>query len=338
MRSTSELALEANAYRTAGVDVRAKAALNEFLSRKLGVGAFSGVASLPPLRDPVMAVTVDSVGTKLKVAAALNRHADTARDIVHHCTNDILCSGLEPFAFLDYLALPRLDHDIVEAVIDGLQQACRNAGSLLLGGETPELPEVYRPGDYELAGMMIGIGERRALYDRSTVRAGDAVVGLPAVGLHTNGYTLARKLIPENEWRQYSQRLGMTYGEALLLEHRSYLKQVRALREVVTVRGLAHITGGGLYDNIPRCLPEGFGVRLDADRWRLPSLLLELRDRGQLSDAELARTFNVGIGMVAIVPATQADLAIDTVPDASLIGEVHAIEGQERVLIEGRLQ
>jgi phosphoribosylformylglycinamidine cyclo-ligase len=252
--------------------------------------------------------------------------------------NDILCSGLEPFVFLDYLALPQLNQDLVEAVIDGLQQACRNVGCLLLGGETPELPEVYRPGDYELAGMMIGIGERRSLYDRSTVQIGDAIIGLPAAGLHTNGYTLARKLIPENEWRQYSQRLGMTYGDALLLEHRSYLEQVRALRRVVTIHGLAHITGGGLYDNIPRCLPEGLSVRLDADRWRLPPLLLELRDRGHLSDTELARTFNAGIGMVVILPDAQVDLAIDIVPDTYLIGEVCALEGRERVLIKGHLQ
>ncbi|MCL4544444.1 MAG: phosphoribosylformylglycinamidine cyclo-ligase [Chloroflexi bacterium] len=334
-----------DAYRGAGVDVDLKAAVNDMLRERLehqsaallaGAGAFSGLALLPQLREPVLGATVDSVGTKLKLATALNRHADTARDIVHHCVNDLLCSGLEPFAFLDYLAMPRLDPEVIAAVIDGLRRACGAAGCLLLGGETPELPEVYAPGDYELAGIMIGVGERYQLFDRSHVQPGDIVLGLPSAGLHTNGYTLARKLIPPEEWQTYSPRLGTTYGDALLAEHRSYLAEVRRLRSDVPVRGLAHITGGGLIENLPRCLPDGLGMRISLDAWQLPPVFQELRERSSLSDVQLARTFNSGIGLAVVLPSASVSRALAVAPEAIAIGEVVRVPDGQRVQLEGR--
>jgi phosphoribosylformylglycinamidine cyclo-ligase len=338
----------AEAYRAAGVDVDRKAAVNARLAEETarrpdsrvlaGIGAFSGLVTLPPLREPVLAATVDSVGTKLKVAIALGRHEVTARDIVNHGVNDVLCSGLEPLAFLDYLGMHQLDADVVAAVVAGARAACDAAGCILLGGETAELPDVYAPGDYDLAGSMLGVGERSQVIDGHEIRAGDVVIGLPSAGLHTNGYALARRLIPPEEWQTYSPLLGCTYGEALLAEHRSYLQPVRRLRAQVGVLGLAHITGGGLFDNLPRCLPDGLGMRLDGYAWSLPPIMLELRRRGQLSDAEVARTFNAGIGMAAVVRAEDAARALSLLSDACRIGEVIPIADGPRVLLDGPLR
>lgn len=340
--------LSAAAYRAVGVDVDRKARINAQIAEMMahgsqsrvlaGIGAFSGLLQLPPLREPVLAATVDSVGTKLKIAIALGRHEATARDIVNHGVNDLLCSGLEPVAFLDYLGMHRLDEAIVAAVIAGARAACDAAGCVLLGGETAELPDVYAPGDYDLAGCMLGAGERSQVIDGKAIRAGDAVLGLPSAGLHTNGYTLARRLIPEREWGTYSRRLGSTYGEALLAEHRSYLPEIRAVRPRVPILGLAHITGGGLFDNLPRCLPTGLGARLEAGAWTMPPILLELRERGRLTDAEVARTFNAGIGMAVVVRAGDVATALTTLPEAWRIGEVIPIVEGARVLLEGHLR
>ena len=338
----------ADAYRAAGVDVDRKAAVNariaETVARRpdsrvlAGIGAFSGLIQLPPLREPVLAATVDSVGTKLKVAIALQRHDATARDIVNHGINDLLCSGLEPVAFLDYLGMHQLDETVVAAVIAGARAACEAAGCALLGGETAELPEIYAPGDYDLAGCMLGAGERSHVIDGKEIQAGDVVIGLPSAGLHTNGYALARRLIPQEEWHTYSPLLGCTYGEALLAEHRSYFQQVRTLRAQVRLLGLAHITGGGLFDNLPRCLPAGLGMRLHGYAWSLPPIMQELRRRGGLSDAEVARTFNAGIGMAVVVRAGEAQRALNLVADACRIGEVIAVASGPRVFLEGPLR
>lgn len=338
----------ADAYRAAGVDVDRKAAVNARIAQTMarrpdarvlaGVGAFSGLVALPPLREPVLAATVDSVGTKLKVAIALQRHDATARDIVNHGINDVLCSGLEPIAFLDYLGMHQLDEAVLEQVIAGARAACDAAGCILLGGETAELPDVYAPGDYDLAGCMLGAGERSQVIDGKEIQAGDVVLGLPSAGLHTNGYALARRLIPQEEWHTYSSLLGCTYGEALLAEHRSYYQQIRTLRAQVRLLGLAHITGGGLFDNLPRCLPEGLGMRLHGYAWSLPPILQELRRRGGLSDGELARTFNAGIGMAIVLRANEAQRALNLVADACRIGDVVAIAAGPRVLLEGPLR
>ncbi len=345
-RAVTESA-SAGAYRAAGVDLDHKAAVSAMIgaavsgkvdSRLLaGIGAFSGLLQLPPLREPVIGATVDSVGTKLKIASALNRHEATARDIVNHCVNDVLCSGLEPVAFLDYIGIHRLDDAVIAAIIEGARDACEAAGCVLLGGETAEMPDVYAPGDYDLAGCVIGAGERSHVIDGSKIRPGDAVIGLASTGLHTNGYTLARRLIAEAEYGVWSEALGTTYGEALLAEHRSYLAPVRALKATVEVLGLAHITGGGLFDNLPRCLPAGLGVRLQAGAWPVPGILQVLRSRGGLGDAELARTFNAGIGMGVVVHPTDFAEALRLVPDAYEIGEVVASDVGPRVTLEGRL-
>lgn len=338
----------AEAYRAAGVDVDRKAAVNARLAEAMarrpdsrvlaGIGAFSGLVQLPPLREPVLAATVDSIGTKLKVAIALRRHDATARDIVNHGVNDVLCSGLEPLAFLDYLGMHQLEEDVVTAVIAGARAACDAAGCILLGGETAELPDLYAPGDYDLAGCMLGVGERSQVIDGKAIQAGDVVIGLPSAGLHTNGYALARRLIPQEEWQTYNPLLGCTYGEALLAEHRSYLQPVRTLRAQLRVLGLAHITGGGLFDNLPRCLPEGLGMRLHGYAWSLPPIMLELRRRGGLSDAEVARTFNAGIGMAVVLRAAEAARALALVSDACRIGEVIPVAVGPRVVLDGPLR
>lgn len=333
----------ADAYRAAGVDVDRKAAINARLAATAGrrdprllagLGAFSGLVALPPLREPVLAATVDSVGTKLKVAIALQRHDATARDIVNHGVNDVLCSGLEPVAFLDYLGMHRLDEAVVMQVIAGARSACDAAGCILLGGETAELPDIYAPGDYDLAGCMLGAGERSQIIDGKDIQAGDAVLGLPSTGLHTNGYALARRLIPESEWGAANDALGCTYGEALLAEHRSYLSEVRTLRAGLRVLGLAHITGGGLFDNLPRCLPPGLGMRLHWGTWPVPPLILELQRRGGLSDVEVARTFNAGIGMAVVVRAAEAEAALALVPEARRVGEVIPLASGLPVMLE----
>ncbi len=338
---------EPDAYQRAGVDVDRKAQLNADLARRsaaagtallAGIGAFAGVIKMPQLKQPVLGATTDSIGTKLKIAIALDRHESTARDILHHCVNDLLCSGLMPLAFLDYIGTHRIDPPVVRRIVDALREECTQLGCSLLGGETAEMPDVYAAGDYDLAGTLIGVGEQDELFNRAHVSSGDILLGLPAAGLHTNGYTLARKLISPGEWHTFSPRCGMTFGDALLAEHRCYLNDVVRLRVAVDVAGLAHITGGGLVDNVPRCLPEGLAAHIDATTLVLPPLLTELRERGHLTDTELTRSFNGGVGMVVVVRPGDVQAAQRTCPETSPIGTVVARDGGSQIQIEGAIR
>ncbi|HYL70580.1 MAG TPA: phosphoribosylformylglycinamidine cyclo-ligase [Candidatus Dormibacteraeota bacterium] len=276
-----------------------------------GVGAFSGLFALDKsrYRDPVLASSTDSVGTKVKIAIAVNRHRGIGADLVNHCVNDILCCGAAPLFFLDYFATGKLAPELLAELVDGVAGACRDAGCALVGGETAEMPGVYALGDYDIAGFIVGLVERDEIIDGHRVEAGDAVLGLPSSGLHTNGYSLVRHIAAERELSRNDVLPGTDapLADLLLQPHRSYLAPVTELRRRTDVRALAHITGGGLIDNIPRVLPPGLAVDIDRGAWRVPSVFTALQQAGGIHPEEMWRTFNMGIGMVVIVPAASAE-------------------------------
>jgi phosphoribosylformylglycinamidine cyclo-ligase len=308
--------MKQKAYAAAGVDVdlgnRVKAGLGGILQRThrpevLGrAGGFGGLfrASFPRLKDPVLVASVDGVGTKLKLAFALDKHDTVGADLVNHCIDDILTLGAEPLFFLDYIGTEKLRPRVFAQLIDGFTRACAAANCALIGGETAQLPGMYHPGEYDLAGTIVGVVDRRKLIDGSTVRPGDQIVALPSSGLHTNGYTLARKLVFETlKLKPGSHVKGLrgTIGAELLREHRSYLPEVRALLRRVTVRGMAHITGGGLLDNVPRVLPASCDAVFDLASWIVPPLFRLLVDAGKLPRDEAFQVFNMGVGYIIIV-------------------------------------
>jgi phosphoribosylformylglycinamidine cyclo-ligase len=257
----------------------------------------------------VLVSSADGVGTKLKVAFLTGRHDTVGEDLVNHCVNDIAVQGASPLFFLDYFAVGKLDADVAAAVVSGLARGCRNNGCALIGGETAEMPGMYAPSEYDLAGFIVGAAERSQLLTGKTIRAGDALLALPSNGLHTNGYSLARKLLFETARLQPETVLPETNGtvaDALLAVHRSYLKPIRALMDARLLRGAAHITGGGITDNTPRMLPDGLAVTIDTGSWRIPPLFELLRRIGNIPEDDFRRTFNLGAGMILAVPARGA--------------------------------
>lgn len=336
-------------YREAGVDVAEAERAVERIGRAAaatrtsavlgGIGGFAGLFRFDATthRDPVLVSSTDGVGTKLRVAIGLGRHDTIGVDLVNACVNDIVVTGADPLFFLDYLALGDLRAEVVEEIVAGVAAGCAAAGIPLIGGETAEMPDLYRDDDYDLAGFVVGVVARADLIDGSRVRAGDALLGLPSTGLHTNGYSLARRVLPERTWRSPLADTGLTIGDALLAPHRSYLDEARALRRALREAGgdvgaLAHITGGGWEGNVPRTLPDGLGVEVDTGSWPVPPIFSLLQHRGDIADAEMVRTFNVGIGMTAVVPADLAEVALRAVPDACRIGAVVEVPtGESRV-------
>ena len=303
-----------------------------------GIGAFSGLFALGTgrWRDPVLASSTDSVGTKVKVAIATGHHRGIGMDLVNHCVNDILCSGAEPLFFLDYFATGKLVAEQLAELVDGLAAACRDAGCALVGGETAEMPGVYALGDYDIAGFIVGAVERDAIIDGSRVTEGDVLLGLPSSGLHTNGYSLVRHIVTAHELQWDAVLPGTTapLADLLLEPHRSYLPAVRELRERCDVHALAHITGGGLIDNVARVLPVGLGVVIDRQSWVTPPLFTALQEVGGIHPDEMWRTFNMGIGMVVIVP--EADAAgVEEAAGLPItrIGRVVRDGGSDRVVI-----
>jgi phosphoribosylformylglycinamidine cyclo-ligase len=276
------------------------------------------------------------VGTKIKVAIATDRHRGIGVDLVNHCVNDILCCGAEPLFFLDYFATGKLRPEKLAEVVEGLAHACREAQCALVGGETAEMPGLYALGDYDLAGFIVGVVDREQIIDGSRVAVGDVVLGLPSNGLHTNGYSLVRHIVTEHEL-SYDAVLPGTdapLADLLLEPHRSYLPAVRALREAVDVRALAHITGGGLKENTPRVLPEGLGVEITRGSWPVPAIFPALQSAGGISPDEMWRTFNMGIGMVVVVPEADAE-SVHMVAGLPVhrIGRVVEQTGPERVVL-----
>ena len=297
------------------------------------VGHFGGLFRLDLSRHPrpVLVASTDGVGTKLRVAREADRHEAPGYDLVSHCINDILVQGAEPLFFLDYLAMGRLDAEVATRVVAGIAEACREFGVALLGGETAEMPGFYPGGDYDIAGTIVGVVNEDRVVDGSGVRAGDVAVALPSSGLHTNGFSLARAIVFE--------RLGLgvldpfpvastesvgTVADALLARHRCYLQPVAPLLEGGAVRALSHITGGGLDGNLPRVLPAGLAVRVDLDSWTLPLVFDTLRRAGGVSDSEMLRVFNCGVGMVVLTAEADADRALASDPGAWILGEVVA--------------
>ncbi|MFN4293595.1 MAG: phosphoribosylformylglycinamidine cyclo-ligase [Thermoflexales bacterium] len=307
-----------SAYAAAGVDIDAGNAAVALMGAAVrstytpqvlaGIGSFGGLFDASQLRDmraPVLVASTDGVGTKVKLAAAFGRYASIGHDIVNHCINDILVQGARPLFFLDYIAASKLDPSQVAAVVSGMAEACRAAGCALLGGETAEMPGVYAEGAFDVAGTIVGVVEREALLPRlSEIAAGDALIGLASSGPHTNGYSLIRKVLAD---RLASAQPDDPLVEALLAPHRSYLALVARARAAAPIKALAHITGGGFVENIPRVLPPGLRAAIDYSAWPMPPLFTLIQSAGRISDQEMRRVFNCGIGMVMIVAPEHAD-------------------------------
>ncbi len=275
------------------------------------VGNFGGLFTMPEgLKEPVLVSSIDGVGTKLRLAFMTGRHDTVGEDLVNHSVNDILVQGAEPLFFLDYFGCGKLEGGVIEAVVAGMARGCSNNGCTLIGGETAEMPGFYTEGEYDLAGCIVGVVERGELITGERIEDGDEIWAFPSSGLHTNGYSLARNIVFEEAGLSVADEIpgaGGTVADLLLAVHRSYLPEVRALREVADVRGLAHITGGGLIDNIPRILPEGVGVVIERSAWETPPLFKWFAEAGGVDDLEMHRVFNMGIGMVAIVPSADSE-------------------------------
>ena len=331
-------------YAAAGVDIDAGSKAVElikghvrgtFRPEVLGdIGGFGGLFQLGKYEQPVLVSSTDSVGTKLKIACALNRHDTIGIDLVNHCVNDIFVCGAEPLFFLDYIGLGKLIPEQVECIVKGLATACRAVNCALIGGEMAELPGIYAEGDYDLVGFIVGVVERDKIIDGHSIRTGDALLGLPSSGLHTNGYSLVRKVFGidgDRSWDVFYPELGRTLGDELLEPHRCYYP---LLKEVLPhIKGMAHITGGGLMDNVPRILPKGLAARFRAGTWPILPIFPLIQRRGNIAMDEMYRVFNMGLGMVVI--CSQGDVARLTaaVPQAIPVGEVVEHAGGGRVII-----
>jgi phosphoribosylformylglycinamidine cyclo-ligase len=313
-------------YKAAGVDIDAgnetvrrirSLARGTFTPGVLSdIGSFGGLFRLDRDRfqEPVLVSSADGVGTKLKVAFMTGRHDTVGADLVNHCVNDILVQGAEPLFFLDYLATGRLSPAIAEQVIGGVARGCRENGCALIGGETAEMPGFYADGEYDIAGFIVGVVEKSNVIDGRAIVPGDVLIALPSAGLHTNGYSLARRVFFDVAgWKAdtFVPELGTTIGDALLAPHRSYLKVIRPLIERHLVKGLAHITGGGLTENLPRTLPDGCGAEIDLQAWSVPPIFGLLRQRGGIEREEMFRAFNMGVGLVIVCAARDAQGIVD---------------------------
>jgi phosphoribosylformylglycinamidine cyclo-ligase len=325
-------------YRDAGVDIDAGEELVERIKPRVaraqrpevlaGIGGFGAMIEIPPNRwkRPVLVAGTDGVGTKLRLAIDTGRHDGVGQDLVAMCANDVVVQGAEPLFFLDYYATGRLSVDVAERVIAGIAEGCALAGCALVGGETAEMPGMYADGDYDLAGFCVGVVERERIIDGTRTRAGDVVVGLASSGPHSNGYSLIRRLLAETGADDSTEIGGARLVDLLMTPTRIYVKALLALAAGLDVHAFAHITGGGLTDNIPRVLPRGLGVRLEARALCREPVWKWIRSGGRIGDAEMHRTFNCGIGMVVIVDRVDADGALERLAaageQAAVIGEV----------------
>ncbi len=322
----------AGAYAAAGVDIAAgeravdlmRAAVRRTYTPDVlgGVGGFGGLFRAPGAAGQILVSSADGVGTKVKVAIALDRHDTIGRDLVHHCVDDILTLAARPLFFLDYLGTGQLVPETAAAIVSGLADACRDHGVALVGGETAEMPDLYARGDYDLAGFIVGTVAESDIVDGRTIAAGDAVVGLPSDGLHTNGYSLARRVFAGADLTAVVPELGHGLGDELLRPHRCYLPQVGPLLDRNLIKGMAHITGGGLPGNLPRVLPDGLGVALDPTTWEAPPIFALIEQRGAVPRAEMYRVFNMGIGFALYCAPRDAGALVASLPGARVIGRV----------------
>jgi phosphoribosylformylglycinamidine cyclo-ligase len=325
------MSTEGLSYAAAGVDIEAYERVLERVKPliaathgknvALGVGPFAGLYALPG--GGHLAASADGVGTKIKIAIAAGSHRSIGVDIVNHCVNDITTARARPLFFLDYFATGRLDPEVFTQLIEGMTQACGVAGCALLGGETAEMPGVYALGDYDLAGFIIGLVEAGRIPDPAQIKAGDVLVGLPSSGLHTNGFSLVRKVFEDVPMTRVFPELGRPLGEVLLEPHTSYLEDLGRM----PWKGAAHITGGGILGNLPRCLPDGLGARLDRKAWTVQPIFELIRKRGHIADDEMYGTFNMGLGMILVIDPA------DVPAGSRVVGEVVRQSGPDRVVI-----
>ncbi|MCH7998202.1 MAG: phosphoribosylformylglycinamidine cyclo-ligase [Chloroflexi bacterium] len=334
-----------DAYAAAGVDIdAAERLISRFADLARGtrrpeviadVGPFSGLFRLGDYRDPVLVASTDSVGTKVKLAAVLGRYEGLGHDLVNHCVNDSLTTGAEPLFFLDYIGGSGVTDEAKLALVSGVAAACREAGCALLGGETADMPGLYATGDFDLVGFVLGVVERDVVIDGSRIREGDVLLGLPSDGVHTSGYSLVRKLFEVGlggDAEEERERLNRTYpgldgslGEALLTPHRCYYRDLKPV--LPQLRGIAHITGGGIPGNVPRVLPDDLGARIDKSAWEVPPLFRLIQERGNIAEDEMYRTFNMGLGIVLAVAPADAEAVRSQLPQAFVAGEVVRGEG-----------
>ncbi len=333
-----------DAYAKAGVDISAKNISNRLIGKLAGtthrpevlsdVGFFSGMYEFKGYRQPVLVYSTDSVGTKIKLAVALDRYDTVGIDIVSHCVNDIFTCGASPIFFLDYIGIGKLIPERVEAIVRGLTKACADVDCVLIGGETAEMSDVYRGDDFDLAGFIVGVVEKDEIIAGKEIVAGDAVLGLPSSGLHTNGYTLARKIFGDTRsalQKRYPE-LDRPVGEALLEPHTCYYNQLKPLLPLV--KGMAHITGGGLIDNVPRILPEGLAAHFDSGKWSVPPIFHLIQRLGNVDRDEMYRVFNMGIGMVVICAPENVGRFTSQLSGVKVVGEVVKQAGDARVVID----
>lgn len=349
--------MEADAYRQAGVDIDAGARAVQLMRRHVratfgpevlaDLGHFGGLYALSNSPDgQVLVASADGVGTKLKLVFALGTHRNAGMDIVNHCTNDILVCGARPIFFLDYVASGKIVPEQIADVVTGMAEACQAAGCALLGGETAEMPGMYHEGEYDVAGFIVGTVARDRLVLGNTIAPGDIVLALPSNGLHTNGYSLARKVFGldgtlgevQERLNRHEPELGRTLGEALTEPHRSYLPEIGPLLDLPErpVKGMAHITGGGLLDNIPRILPEGCAAQLYTDTWQVPAIFRMIQRRGGIAASEMARVFNMGLGMIVVVAPQHAAMVQEKTPGILRVGTIIEQGDGSRVQFKGR--
>lgn len=339
------MAQKTSKYAAAGVNIDAgnevvnrikKHARSTFTSNVLtDLGFFGGLYQLSEDSSKVLVSSVDGVGTKLKLAIALNKHDTVGIDIVNHCINDILTCGAEPLFFMDYLAVNKLDPEKAESIVSGLASACRDAGIVLIGGETAEMPGMYAEGDYDLAGFVIGIVEKDRVINGSSIVEGDIILGLPSNGLHTNGYSLARRVLGDDviSLNKVYAELGRTAGEALLEPHRCYYNAIKPV--LAHIKGMAHITGGGLIDNVPRIIPDGLVARFESGKWQVPSIFQLIEKTSDVDRSEMYRVFNMGLGMVLVCSPPDAEKVKAGIREVLIVGQVIQSQKSDMKVIIG---
>ena len=326
-----------NTYKSAGVDKeegyktvdKIKSAVAETHNENVlnNLGSFGAFYQIGGYHNPVLVSGTDGVGTKLKVALDSKKYDSIGVDCFAMCANDILCHGAKPLFFLDYLACGKLDSDIAAEIVMGMVKACKDNNCALIGGETAEMPGMYQPGDYDVAGFCVGIVEKDQIIDGSKIKPGDKIIALPSSGFHSNGFSLVRKIFPDfNEEFE-----GKPLFETLLVPTRLYYQPIHRVLEEVKVSGIAHITGGGLIENVPRIIPENLCAKIETSAIKIPSIMLELEKRGNIERSEMYGTFNMGVGMVIVVDENHATKVLDLLEDAYIVGEI--TEGEEKIVL-----
>ncbi len=341
MKSSSKSYAEAGVDITAGYEavkrIKDHVARTKIPGTASELGGFGGAFELMGYKEPVLISGTDGVGTKLKLAFRMNKHDTIGVDCVAMCVNDVVCSGAQPIFFLDYIACGKLIPERIESIVKGVADGCCESGCALIGGETAEMPGFYPENEYDLAGFAVGVVEKSVLMDNSNVKAGDALIAMPSSGVHSNGFSLVRKIfdVEGEELFEYVPELGMKLGEALLTPTRLYVRPVQAMRKAAEVHSLAHITGGGFYENIPRAIPAGLTARVYRDKVRVLPIFDVIAKKGNIPERDMFNTFNMGVGMVATVPAEDVDKALAALREngveAYVVGDV--IESEEGVIV-----